>query len=150
MDKLLNRYFIINDNYERGLLSRIVGGMGQDICALYESVRRNNTDKRDSIVTKTNPILNQVTAYVQDIGDTNTGKILLFVTSLPSIARDICNNIEESQNNINAMQSLTARNYVDEYVKTLFMAGYDSIYKDRDKKQALYFRCIRTSGRDNR
>ena len=141
---IIKNHLIVNDEYEIDLITRILKRMNKDIFSIYNAVKRESHDAVEEIINTTAGIIKNIDEYVGGVDDSNTSKILLFLNKLPIIANEICQEVEEEQENLNGVNVLIARDNVNKYMKKIFLAGYDRLYKFQGKEQVatyLYYEC---------
>jgi len=144
VNAIINKNLIINDEYERDIIFRIIDKIGKDIASIYNAVSRDSGKSLELTINDTKTLKNEISEYVGGIDDSNTGKILLFLSKLPVIANDIASQIEKEKNQNNGINTIVSRDNVDVYIKNLFLCGYEKLYQYQEKRQVatyLYYEC---------
>ena len=139
---IIDEHLIINDEYEQDLITRILKRMSRDIASIYDATKRNSDSEVCRIINSTTQPEEYIEEYVGGFDDSNTGKILLFLSKLPVISRQISQKHEEE--NMSGIAQIIAREKVDEYTSKLFNAGYKRLYKDMGEDfvaKHLYYEC---------
>ncbi len=143
--KIVDEYLIVNSADDEYVYNTVVSRMAEDISAIYAATC-NGSELSLKKITHNNGFLKKLIQEYVGCGcdDSNMGKTLLFLRSLPAIADHIENNIEKANSNISGTEHIVAKDNVDQYVQDLFIAGYNRLYKYEDRAQIgyhLYYEC---------
>ena len=141
---LIDKYLIVNNEYEVNAINQILEMIERDISFIY----MNERSGLNLTINKASELAEEVSGnlvdYVNGFDDSNAGEILLLLSKLPLIANNICLNIEKNTDLMNGITQISARDKVDAYMKKVFNSGYQALYHDLNDKQIgvnLYYQC---------
>ena len=142
-EDLLEKHLIANNAYEYDLLYRVVLQMIHDEGEIFSSVKSKIKSQTPTTSAARKKASCCVQEYVSLCDETNAGNILLFLTKLPVLAREIVDYY--SGDCVKDAFYVQFDGAVMAYLKDLFMAGYNELFKNGENEVLfwLYYECER-------
>lgn len=142
---LVEEHLVVNNQDDLDTYMTIVSAMQRDISALYEAARIGNNRIFQGILDDSDKVKSVISDYSGGgVDDANMGKILLLLNKIPVLAECIKRDIESRGLNLKGVEQIVAHDHIDEYVKGLFLSGYERLYKYETREQIathLYYEC---------
>ena len=140
-EELISKHLIVHDDYEYDMLVQIVSQMMHDIGSIYAAVKSGSKVKVSQKKLGEGGASDCIRDFASRIDESNTSGILLFLTKLPVIAREIVDFYCNDRGN--GYTHIELENRTMSYLKDLFMAGYDEVIKLGEKQLLinLYIEC---------
>lgn len=139
--QIIQKYLLSSNAYDSELLQNLLDLIEDDIKKIYTHPQKNKYCHE-----KNNKVLALIENYVSGFDDTNAGEILLTLINLPVIAKELKKNIEQNIDDASGLSILLSRNNTDEYMKSVFMKGYNTLYSVTNDKEIginMYYECER-------
>ena len=143
-EEIIQKYLLSGNEYERYALLQIIETLKIDFKKLYESPDEKIEANVKTFKKKHPEISILIDEYVSGLDDTNVGEILLFLNSLPAIAKEIQKDTEKGLKDVGGISKLVSRDKTNSYMKNVFGIGYDTLYKNVNNNQIgmnMYYEC---------
>ena len=129
--ELIKKYLIASTEYEKDCLVDIIDELKLDIGSMYLYAENGLKTKEKELDKNCQNIKSSINEYIDNYCESNIGEVLLFLTSLPALAKEICAKIEEN-NNVKGVSTIIAQDNVDKYIRNVFNSSYNHLFGSKE------------------